>query len=86
VTSYSVPLDEVPHDGYPYVADLCPACHQVRPFRIDDDANGQGWATCAACGHAYEYEGMDSPGTSPEADDEDEPTDDAMAVTYEEGE
>ena len=75
MTSYSVPLDEVPRDGLPYIADLCTTCHEVRPFRIEEDDDGQGWATCATCGHAYEYEGVDSPGTSPEADDDDAWTD-----------
>lgn len=65
MTSYGVPGDQVPRDGYPYIADLCLTCHEVRPFRIEEDDDGQGWATCATCGHAYEYNGMDSPGTSP---------------------
>lgn len=81
--SYSVPGDTVPHDGFPYYADLCPACHEPRPFRIEED-DGDCTGTCAVCGLVREYHFMDSPGTSPEGDD-DETDDDAMTVTYEEG-
>ena len=79
--SYSVPSDTVPDDGYPYYADWCPTCQEPRPFRIEDDDAHE--MTCAVCGLVREYEGMDSPGTSPEPElDDDAATDDAMIVTY----
>lgn len=69
--SYSVPSDTVPHDGYPYYADWCPTCQEPRPFRIEDDE--ETWettGTCAVCGYMRVYEFQDSPGTSPEVDDD----------------
>ncbi len=80
--SYGVPSDTVPDDGYPYYADLCPTCQEPRPFRIEDD-DGETTGTCAVCGLVRVYEFQDSPGTSPEGDD-DAASDDAMTVTYEE--
>jgi hypothetical protein len=81
MTSYGVPSDTVPHDGFPYYADLCPACQEPRPFRIEEADDGETTGTCAVCGLVREYHFMDSPGTSPEADDDDdEVTDDAMTV------
>lgn len=84
MTSYSVPLDQVPDDGYPYHADLCPACQQPRPFRIEDDDDGFSSATCAICGLVVPYGSQDSPGASPEPEgaDDDAPTSDAMTLTY----
>ena len=81
---YSVDIDTVPDDGMPYYADLCPTCHEVRPFRMDEDDDGFGYGECALCGLVVETHFMDSPGTSPEPEGEpdDAVTDDAMTVTY----
>jgi hypothetical protein len=79
MTSYGVPGDTVPNDGYPYYADLCATCQEPRPFRIEDDDDGETTGTCAVCGLVREYAFMDSPGTSPEGDDETD--DDAMNWT-----
>ena len=54
----------VPDDGRPYYADLCPTCHEARPFCIGEDDDGFSYGTCAFCGLVREYGFMDSPGTS----------------------
>jgi hypothetical protein len=82
MTSYGVPGDTVPHDGYPYYADLCPTCQEPRPFRIEEADEGDTTGTCAVCGYVRVYHFMDSPGTSPEVDDDE--TVDAMRVPYRE--
>jgi hypothetical protein len=76
MTCFSVPASEVPDDGY-YVAEWCPNCLAVRPFRLEEDREGQ-YLACH-CGYVCECEeGSDSPGTSvePEVDD-DGPSEDA---------
>jgi hypothetical protein len=50
---------------------------------IEEDDDGFSSATCAICGLVVPYGGQDSPGTSPEPeDDDDAPTSDATTITY----
>ena len=59
--TFGVDIDTVPDDGMPYYADLRVTCHEVRPFRIEEDDDGFSSATCAICGLVVPYGGQDSP-------------------------